>query len=56
MPDQTTITLEDRLWKALLGAVPQDVMTYTPAGQEIFAAYQAIDHAINDKEGTDALS
>jgi len=47
--NEITVTLSPELWKALLDVVPPSSMTYTPEGETIFAAYQAVSQALGQK-------
>lgn len=49
--DRVTITMEREAAKALLAVVPEDAMTYTPAGLRVFNAVQAIEHAVDPEKG-----
>lgn len=51
MFDRVTITMEREAAKALLAVVPEDAMTYTPAGLRVFNAVQAIEHAVDPEKG-----
>lgn len=49
-PEQITVTLPRYQWQALLDEVKPGDMNYTPEGEQLLAAYEAIERAVDPEQ------